>query len=114
MFRHTKIAIVATVLTATGVMAYAAKTMENDTAVIAQTKISMTQAVTAAEQHANGKATRAELEQSKAGLTYDVEVVSGTQVFDVKVDAEKGTVISSAQDKIDHEGNHEGDQENQD
>jgi uncharacterized membrane protein YkoI len=43
------------------------------------------------------------VEQSKAGLTYDVEVISGTKVFDVKVDADKGTVISSAEDKADRE-----------
>jgi hypothetical protein len=39
-------------------------------------KISLTQAVTVAEQHANGKA-RAEYENSKQGWVYDVEVVSG-------------------------------------
>jgi len=103
MFRHTKIAIVATVLTATGIMAYATKTMENDAAAIAQAKISMSQAVTAAEQHANGRATRAEYEKTKGVWAYDVEVVSGTQVFDIKVDANAGTVISSAVDQADRD-----------
>jgi uncharacterized membrane protein YkoI len=104
MLHSTKIGLVAITLAVTGVGAYAANSMENASAALAQAKVSITQAVTTAEQHANGKATRAELEQSKVGLTYDVEVVSGTKVFDVKVDAVKGTVISSAEDKVDHEG----------
>lgn len=103
MLRYTKIGLVAIALAATGVGAYAAKAMETEAAALAQAKVSIVQAIATAEQHANGKATRAELEQSKAGLTFDVEVVSGTKVFDVKVDAEKGTVISSAEDKADRE-----------
>jgi hypothetical protein len=66
-----------------------------------------TQAVTVAEQHANGKASRAEYENSKQGWVYDVEVVSGAKVFDVRVDADKGTVISSAEDKADHDDDHD-------
>ena len=38
---------------------------------------------------------------------YDVEVVSGAKVFDVKVDGTKGTVISSVEDKADHDGDHD-------
>ena len=34
-------------------------------------------AATGAEQHANGKASRAEYENSKQGWVYDVEVISG-------------------------------------
>ena len=67
----------------------------------------LAQAVTAAEQHANGKAIRAEYEQSKPGWVYDVEVVSGAKVFDVKVDADKGTVISSVEDKADRDDDHD-------
>jgi uncharacterized membrane protein YkoI len=36
-----------------------------------------------------------------------VEVVSGAKVFDVRVDADKGTVISSAEDKADHDDDHD-------
>ncbi len=110
MLRYTKIGLIAVTLAATGIGAYAAKNMENESATLAQAKVSIVQAIATAEQHANGKATRAELEQSKAGLTFDVEVLSGTKVFDVKVDADKGTVISSAEDKADREG----DEDNQD
>lgn len=106
MFRYTKIAIFATALTSAGI-AYAANTMENDAMAITKAKVPMTQAITVAEQHANGKAARAEYEQTKGGWAYDVEVVSGTKVFDVKVDAEKGTVISSVEDKADHDDAHD-------
>jgi uncharacterized membrane protein YkoI len=108
MFRHTKLAIIAATLAATGVAAFAAKTMENDAANLAAAKVSITQAIATAEQHASGKATHAELESSKAGLTYDIEVASGTKVFDVKVDATNGSVISSAEDVADHENEEDG------
>ena len=107
MFRYTKIAILATALTSVCAVAYAAKTMENDAMDITKAKVTMVQAITAAEQHANGKAARAEYEQTKGGWAYDVEVVSGSKVFDVKVDAEKGTVISSVEDKADHDDDHD-------
>lgn len=110
MLRYTKIGFIAVTLAATGVGAYATKNMENESAAIAQAKVSIVQAIAAAEHTANGKATQAELEQAKAGLTFDVEVISGTKAFDVKVDAEKGTVISSAEDKADLED----DEDNQD
>ena len=103
MFRYTKITLVAFALASVGAMAYAAKNMENDAMAIAKAKIPMTQAITVAEQHASGKAARAEYEQTKTGWAYDVEVVSGAKVFDVKIDAEKGTVISSVEDKADHD-----------
>jgi uncharacterized membrane protein YkoI len=87
--------------------AFAAKPMENDALAITQAKIPMTQAITAAEQHVNGKAARAEYEQTKTGWVYDVEVMSGGKVFDVKVDGDKGTIISSAEDKADHDDDHD-------
>jgi uncharacterized membrane protein YkoI len=107
MFRYTKIAALALGLITLGTAAFSAQTMENDAAGIANAKITMIQAVTAAEQHANGKAARAEYEQAKAGWVYDVEVVSGAKVFDVKVDADKGTIISSVEDKADRDDDHD-------
>lgn len=103
MFRYTKIAIAGAVLAATGIAAYAATNMENDATLLPATKISLSQAVAAAEQQANGRATRAELEHTKSGIVFDVEVVSGAKVFDVKVDPEKGTVIAATLDQADHD-----------
>ncbi len=108
MHRYTKLSLLAVAIAATGVMAYAANGgMENDASGVTQAKISLIQAVTVAEQHANGKASRAEFENSKQGWAYDVEVVSGAKVFDVRVDADKGTVVSSTEDKADHDDDHD-------
>ena len=103
MFRNTKIAIAGAVLAASSIAAFAATNIGNDAASLPATKISVSQAIAAAEQQANGRATRAELEHSKSGIVYDVEVVSGAKTFDVKVDAEKGTVIASTEDQGDHD-----------
>ena len=105
MNRYTKLSLLAIAIATTGAVAYAAKGgMENDALAITKAKIPLTQAVTVA---ANGKASRAEYENSKQGWVYDVEVVSGAKVFDVRVDADKGTVISSAEDKADHDDDHD-------
>lgn len=108
MHRYTKLSLLAITMVVAGAAAYAAKGgMENDALAITKAQIPLAQAVTVAEQHANGKASRAEYESSKQGWVYDVEVVSGAKVFDVRVDADKGTVISSAEDKADHDDDHD-------
>lgn len=108
MHRYSKFSLLAVALAAVGTVAYAASSgMENDAMAIVNAKTSLVQAVTAAELHANGKATHAEYEHSRQGWIYEVEVVSGANVFDVKVDADKGTVISSAEDKADRHGDHD-------
>lgn len=112
MTRYSKLSLLAIAVVAAvgaaGTVAFAANGgMENDAMAISKAKISLTQAVSVAEQHANGKASQAEFENSKQGWVYDVEVVSGAKVFDVKVDADKGTVISSAEDKADRDDEHD-------
>lgn len=107
MFRQTKIAALSIALATAGAIAYAANTIENDALAIANAKVPMTHAITVAEQHANGKAARAEYERTVTGWAYDVEVVSGTKVFDVRVDANSGAVISSVEDKADHDDDHD-------
>lgn len=108
MHRYSKLSLLAAAIATAGTVAYASNGgMENDALAIVNAKTSLVQAVTAAEQHTNGKATHAEYEHSKQGWIYEVEVVSGAKVFDVKVDADKGTVISSAEDKADRKGDHD-------
>ena len=107
MFRHTKIAAIAIALASAGAVAYAANTTENDALALANAKVPMAQAITVAEQHANGKAARAEYERTVTGWAYDVEVVSGTKVFDVRVDANTGAILSSVEDKADHDDDHD-------
>jgi uncharacterized membrane protein YkoI len=67
---------------------------------LAKAKISITQAIASAEQAGGGKATRAELEEEKAGLVFKVEVANATtrKVMDVHVDGVSGKVISSTED----------------
>ncbi len=95
-----------------GSAAYAGEGEKNDALSINQAKVSLIEAVTAAEHQVKGKASRAEYEKSDIGGVYDVEVVKGTEVFDVKIDALKGTVISAAKDTIDREdGKEKGEEE---
>jgi uncharacterized membrane protein YkoI len=104
MNRSTKISLLAIAIAATGTVAYAARgNMENDALAIQNARISLPQAATIAEQHAKGKASRAEYENSKQGWLYEVEVVSGARVFDVRGDAANGTVLSSTEDSADRD-----------
>ncbi|MEJ7138158.1 PepSY domain-containing protein [Amphibiibacter pelophylacis] len=104
MTRKTTLSLLAILLATGSAAAYAAKgSTENDAAAVLQAQVPLAQAVAIAEQHVKGKASKAEYENSKQGWVYDVEVVSGAQVFDVRVDAAKGTVISSAADTADRD-----------
>ncbi|MBN8514956.1 PepSY domain-containing protein [Accumulibacter sp.] len=108
MNKTTKLAILATAIATLGGAAYAAKSSENDALAINQAKIPIAQAISIAEKQHNGKASQAEFEHTKQGAIYEVEVVAGAKVFDVKVDADKGIILSSAEDKADgHEGRDE-------
>lgn len=108
MNRLNKAALVTLLLIATASVTYAAKNgLEDDATSIANAKISLIQATTAAEQHAKGKAIRAEYERSRLGWVFDVEVVSGPKVFDVRVDPDSGVVLSSAEDAHDRDDGHD-------
>ena len=89
--------------------AIAAKSSGNDALAISNAEISLVQAVSAAEQHVGGKASRAEYERHKGQGVFDVEVVKGASVTDVKVDAANGKVIEATADAADHDdgGDHE-------
>ncbi len=77
---------------------------DNDALSAPQAKISLGQAVATAEQQAAGRAVRAELEKVKGGQwDYDVEVVSGKKVVEVRVDPESGKVLAATEDKTDHD-----------
>lgn len=92
---------------AIGGAAYAAKSTENDALAISGATISLTQAITAAEQHVGGKASKAEYEQHKGQWVFDVEVVKEKKVMDVTVDATSGKVIAAIEDKPDHDDGHD-------
>lgn len=79
---------------------------EHAAAVLSQAKISMTQAIGAAEQHAKGRAVRAELEKENGAAVYGVEVIDGAKTVDVKVDARDGKVLSVQDDRGDRDEGH--------
>ncbi len=99
---HQAAAIVALSVAAFG-GAFAANSADNDALGIADAKTSLTQAVTTAEQHVGGKASRAEYERQQDQWVFDVEVVNGNKVMDVKVDPASGQVLAATEDKADHE-----------
>jgi uncharacterized membrane protein YkoI len=93
---------VAATLASTNAFAQNAASPANDVGPVGSAKITLDAAVAVAEKHVQGKAARAEYEKQKGGQwVYDVEVVSGAKVFDVKIDADKGTVIGSTEDAAD-------------
>ena len=59
-----------------------------------EARVSITDAIVAAQQHSNGKAVRAEYEQQKDGRwVYDVKVRSGAGLSEVRVHPDKGNVL---------------------
>ena len=92
-------ALALVVLLGLGAVAYASQSHEdNDARPILNTKLSLVQAIGAAEQHAGGRAIRAELENENGRIVYGVEVVGKTQVTDVKIDANSGQIVSTQAD----------------
>jgi uncharacterized membrane protein YkoI len=97
------IAALALTSAAAGISAFASNAAGNDARIIPNARISLSQAVIAAEQHVGGTASKAEVEQHAGKAVYDVEVVKGPQVFDVKISPDQGTVIASTEDRNDHD-----------
>lgn len=94
--------VVFTSLAVAGSMAYA-QSSNDARPPAAHAKITLTQAIASAEQYTKGQAVRAEYERTHGNWAYDVEVISGSKVLDVRVDGEKGTILSSKEDRSDHD-----------
>ncbi|QTD44493.1 PepSY domain-containing protein [Ottowia testudinis] len=109
MNRKTSLAafIAAVGIATAGGLAYAAQggAVNDAVADLSQAHITLEQAIAAAQQHhAGAKATKAELESRKGTTFYEVEVVAANQqVFDVRVDAADGKVLSSQADRHDRD-----------
>jgi uncharacterized membrane protein YkoI len=76
---------------------------ENDALQVVHAKISLTDAIAAAEAKTGGRASKAEFEKAAEGWVFDVEVVAGKTVSDVHVNAETGAVLSVTDDTIDND-----------
>jgi uncharacterized membrane protein YkoI len=75
----------------------------NDALQLRGAKISLTDAIAAAEAKTGGRASRAELTRSADGWVYNVEIVASDTVSDVEVNPENGSVMSVSEDKVDHD-----------
>lgn len=101
-------ALAASLVVAGGATAFAAQTSQNEAESLNQATVTLTQAIAAAEQKVGGRASSAEYEHNKThGWVYNVEVLSGAKVFDVKVDAKNGTVLASTLDGGDEDEGHD-------
>lgn len=67
----------------------------------ADAKISLTQAIQAAEAHQGGKAIEASIDDDSFSPAYEVSVAKDDRVFDVQVDAVSGKVLGAREDKDD-------------
>ena len=101
MPRDTTLALAATALVGIVAIAQAVTLRDTDAIASASAKIPMAPAIAAAEHRANGKAARAEYVQSEGQRVYDIDVVHGEKVVNVKVDPDKGTVLSVTEDNRD-------------
>jgi len=99
--RSTKALAIAAVVSAVLAGAAFAEESENDALQLGKAKISLSEAVAAAEAKTGGRASKAEFENAKEGWIYDVEIVAGKAVSDVHVNAETGAVLSVVDDKVD-------------
>ena len=102
MRRSTLMLCAAAVLVSASALARTAAVSANHAVAVPYAAISLDAAVAAAEKYAHGNAIGVDYEKQGDGQwVYEIEVRSGPKVFDVKVDAEKGTVIASTEDKAD-------------
>lgn len=65
---------------------------------LTEAKISLTQAIEAAEKHQGGQALDASIDDDSFTPTFEVSVVKDGKVYDVRVDGVKGTVIGARED----------------
>lgn len=70
----------------------------SDIRLLKETKITLTQAIAAAEKNLGGQALEASLDDDSFKPAYDVSIVKGDKVFDVQVDGVTGEVIGSRED----------------
>lgn len=71
-------------------------------ATAASARVPLRDAIATAEQHLQGKGMRAAFEAENGSQgEYKIEVVAGVKVFDVRIDADNGTVITAQENKAD-------------
>lgn len=71
---------------------------EEEIAMLDKSTISLTEAITLAEEHVGGRAFAAEVDDDSFSPRFEVTVTKDGKVFDVQVDGEKGEVLDSRED----------------
>ncbi|MEK6805764.1 MAG: PepSY domain-containing protein [Pseudomonadota bacterium] len=72
-------------------------------------KISLTEAISRSQAQFGGVPVRAELDNEDGKPAYEIELVNGAKVLDVRLDAVTGETLSSQDDKADGEQESERD-----
>lgn len=114
MFRYTKTVIATLVLASVAAIA-SADVCLRDAAALVGARAPMAKAITIAELFVNGKAIKAKFQEDrlvKGLFIYEVEVISGTRIFDVKIDASTALVLSAVEDlpdQADEDEDNDGD-----
>lgn len=95
--------IAATFIIAATTVAAAPKIVHENDAVadLRRAKISLTDAVARSQSQFGGQAVRAELDGESGKPVYDIELVRGNTVHEVRLDAVSGAVLSSKVDEDD-------------
>lgn len=103
--RTTQTSVVATALLVATVFAATPGTTHDELpaikAALATSRISLSQATALAEAAGAGKAVHAKLSTDPAKPAYDVEILAGDFLLDIKIDSRTGTLISSSRDTPD-------------
>lgn len=80
---------------------------DSDSAQLQQTGVSLHQAISAAVAKTGGVAKEAEWENENGQSYYKVETIANGQEYDVKIDAQNGSVMSAQIDKDDDHDHHD-------
>jgi len=79
----------------------AASAQDRDELGIATAKISLIDAVKAAEQHLGGKAASAAIERKDGKWIFEVDIVTGQEIKDVVIDPATGEVLAVEEETAD-------------
>ena len=91
-------AVATLVLTAAMIPAIVSAEDASEIKALTEAKISLTQAIDAAEKHQGGKALDASIDDDSFTPTFEVSVVKDGKVYDVRIDGVKGTVLGARED----------------
>lgn len=84
--------MILTVLTSCSLVASVAVADKDDAKMLAKAKISLVEAITAAEAHQGGQAFNAEIEDDSFNPEYEVKILKEDKIFKVTVDGVSGKV----------------------